>query len=347
MKPPRFWDGFWYYMHLMQKGIVGKRIVTIGGGTGGFTVNRGLHSYPVLPTAICTVFDSGGSSGMLRDEFGSLPQGDIRRCLIALADDKDDTLREMFQYRFQNGHTPTALSDHSLGNLLLLAAEKTWGPIEGIRRVSRMLGLHGQVLPISIDNAHLCAELSDGSTIVGETEIDLRPLDDERLVRRVWLEPSAVICREASEAIINADIIVLGPGDIYSSIIPNLLVDGTAEALRQSKAKVVYVANLMTKWSETRNFALPDFLKALLAYDIGREKFDAVLVNTAPIPEDLLPLYAQKDKSTPVVFKPSLGRTLSRYTKDIIADNFLSKTGLEQKLVRHDSGKLAKRIIEL
>ena len=327
--------------------IVGKKIVTIGGGTGGFTVNRGLHAYPVLPAAICTVFDSGGSSGMLRDEFGSLPQGDIRRCLIALADDKDDTLREMFQFRFTNGHTPTALSDHSLGNLLLLAAEKTWGPIEGIRRVSRMLGLHGQVLPISIDNAHLCAELSDGSTIVGETNIDLRPLEDVRLVKKVWLNPNAVICREAAEAITDADIIVLGPGDLYTSIIPNLLVDGTAQAITQSKAKLVYVANLMTKWSETRDFTLPDFLKTLTAYGIGREKFDAVLVNTAPIPVELPPLYAQKDRSSPVVFSPEMDSRLHVYTKEIVTDNFLSKTGLEQKLIRHDSGKLAKRIIEL
>lgn len=331
----------------MQTSIVGKRIVTIGGGTGGFTVNRGLHSYPVIPTAICTVFDSGGSSGILRDEFGSLPQGDLRRCLIALADDKDDTLREMFQYRFTNGDTPTALSDHSLGNLLLLAAEKTWGPIEGIRRVSRMLGLQGKVLPISIDNAHLFAELSDGTTIKGEKTIDLRPLDDERLVSRVWLEPTALICREAAEAIISADIIVLGPGDIYSSIIPNLLVGGTAEAIAQSKAKVVYVANLMTKWSETRTFTLPDFLKTLIAYGIGREKFDAVLINTTPIPEELLPLYVQKDKSSPVVFVSASEEQLRQYTKEVITDNFLSKTGLEQKLVRHDSGRLAKRIIEL
>lgn len=331
----------------MYTSIVGKHIVTIGGGTGGFTVNRGLHTYPVLPTAICTVFDSGGSSGMLRDEFGSLPQGDLRRCLLALANDQEDTLREMFQYRFTNGNTPTALSDHSLGNLLLLAAEKIWGPIEGIRRVSGILGIHGQVLPISIDNAHLYAELSDGTHIKGETTIDLRPLDDSRLVKKIWLEPNAVICREATEAILSADIIVLGPGDLYTSIIPNLLVEGTAEAITQSKAKVVYVTNLMTKWSETRNFTLADFLKTLMAYGIGRKKFDAVLINTTPIPDDLLPLYAQKDKSSPVLFEEGMETQLRDYSHNIIIGDFLSKTGLRQKLIRHDSLKLARHIIAL
>jgi len=330
-----------------MQSVVGKKIVTIGGGTGGFTVNRGLRNYPVVPTAICTVFDSGGSSGILRDEFGSLPPGDIRRCLLALADDREDTLREMFQYRFTNGHAPTALADHSLGNLLLLASEKIWGPIEGIRRLSRVLGLEGAVLPISTDSAHLCAELSDGSTIVGETTIDLRPLEDERLVKKVWLEPNAVICRDAAKAIMEADVIVLGPGDLYTSIIPNLLVSGTADAIAQSKARLVYVANLMTKWSETRDFTLEDFLKTLLSYGIGRERFDAVLINQNGIPAELLPLYAQKDKSSPVLFTKEMEANLHVYTKDIVVDNFLSKTGLEQKLIRHDSGKLAKRIIEL
>jgi uncharacterized cofD-like protein len=264
----------------MNSSLIGRRIVTIGGGTGGFTVNRGLHGYPVSPTAICTVFDSGGSSGILRDEFGSLPPGDLRRCLLALADDQEDTLREMFQYRFTNGSAPSSLSDHSLGNLLLLAAEKIWGPIEGIRRIGRVLGIQGQVLPISTDSAHLYAQLSDGLHIKGESNIDLRPLDDGRLVQRIWLEPRAYICREAANAIVNADVIVLGPGDLYSSIIPNLLVEGVADAIKRSRARLVYVSNLMTKWSETRDFTLVDFIKTIHSYNIGREKFDTVLVNT-------------------------------------------------------------------
>lgn len=332
----------------MNESVVGKRIVTIGGGTGGFTVNRGLHYYPVYPTAICTVFDSGGSSGILRDEFGSLPQGDIRRCLIALAGDEQETLRQLFAYRFENGARPSStLKDHSLGNLLLLAAEKTWGSVEGIRRVSRLLGVTGEVLPISTDNATLCAALNDGSVVEGETNIDLRPLDDERIITKIWLEPSAIISREAAEAIGRADTIVFGPGDLYSSIIPNLLVKGVADAIRNSKAQVVFVVNLMTKWSETRDFTAVDFLKTLLSYDIGREKVDAVIINDAAIPHELVELYANKDRSTPIACTPEIIEELKRYAHTVGQGDLLSRTGLSQKLVRHSVKRLARSIIEL
>lgn len=332
----------------MSDSIVGKRIVTIGGGTGGFTVNRGLHYYPVYPTAICTVFDSGGSSGILRDEFGSLPQGDIRRCLIALAGEEQETLRQLFSYRFENGARPTStLKDHSLGNLLLLAAEKTWGSVEGIRRVGRLLNVHGEVLPISTDDATLCAQLNDGTTIEGETNIDLRPLNDERLITRVWLKPGAIICREAAEAIGRADTIVFGPGDLYSSIVPNLLVKGVADAIKNSQAKVVFVVNLMTKWSETRDFSAVDFAKTLLSYDIGREKFDAIIINDTPIPHELVELYAHKDRSTPVVCTPQVVDELKKYAKAVGQGDLLSRTGLSQKLVRHSVKRLARSIVEL
>ncbi|MDO8548296.1 MAG: YvcK family protein [bacterium] len=334
----------------MARGLTDLRIVTLGGGTGGFTVNSGLRIYPVHPTAICTVFDSGGSTGILRDEFGALPQGDIRRCMLALADDKDRSLRDMFNYRFANSNGTSTLSQHSFGNLMLLAAEQLWGPIEGIRRVSSVLGVHGEVLPISVDPAHLCAELSDRSCIEGESSIDTRGLNDERTIRRVWLNPSAFICREAADALLFADIIVIGPGDLYTSIIPNLLVGGVTEVLEKSKAKVVYVANLMTKWQETRDFTAAKFVEEMCVYGIGREKFDAVLLNTSPIPPDLLALYARKDKSTPVLFDDAdttAVEELTGYTHSLIGKDLLSKAGLHQGLVRHDSAKLAKCIIEL
>ncbi len=331
----------------MHTSIVGKRVATIGGGSGGFIVNRGLHAYPVLPTAICTVFDSGGSSGILRDEFGALPQGDLRRCLVALAGGEDDTLRELFQYRFTNGHKPSALADHSLGNLLLLAAEKIWGPVEGVRRVGRVLGLSGEVLPVSIDDATLCAELDDGSTVRGETALDLRPLTDKRSIARVWLAPDALICREAAEAIMRADVIVLGPGDLYTSIIPNLLVRGVADAIAASAAKVVYVSNLMTKYAETRDYTLAHFLTTLLSYGIGREKFDAVLINTANIPRALVTRYAREEKSAPVHFASKDAKKLSVFTRKIITGDFLSSVGLAQGLIRHDSAKLARKLVEI
>src|SRR6266404_5748431 len=156
----------------MKKALADLRIVTIGGGTGGFAVNSGLKLYPVHPTAICTVFDSGGSTGVLKDEFGALPQGDIRRCLLALANDDQHLLRELFNHRFPSGNGTSSISKHSLGNLILLGAEQLWGPIEGTKIVGKLLNVHGTVLPISIDAAHLRARLCDGSTLESESTID-------------------------------------------------------------------------------------------------------------------------------------------------------------------------------
>ena len=325
--------------------MLGKKIVTIGGGTGGFTVNRGLHGYPVHATAICTVFDSGGSTGVLRDEFGSLPQGDIRRCLLALSDDANDTLRVMFNHRFaKNG---SSLSDHNLGNLLLLAAEQHWGPVEGIRRVSKVLGVQGDVLPVSINRANVCAELSDGSTVCGEGIIDTRSIDDPRTIRRVWLSPAAFITREAADAIIEADVIVLGPGDLYTSVIPNLLVSGIQDAMKRSNARLVYVANSMTKWSETRGFDVAQFVETLLAYGVGRETFDAVLINTTLPSSTLLTTYALQEKSYPVDFSPDVEMKLRGKVKKFIQGDFLNQAGVEQGLIRHDSHKLAYELVQI
>jgi uncharacterized cofD-like protein len=331
----------------MKKAIADLRIVTIGGGTGGFTVNSGLKQYPVHPTAICTVFDSGGSTGVLRDEFGALPQGDIRRCILALIDDKDHRWRTLFNHRFSNSNGTSGISKHSFGNLMLLAGESEWGRVEGIRTICEMLNVRGGVLPISIDNAHLCARLCDGSIVEGESKIDTRDLADERTITKVWLEPNAFICREAHEAILAADVVVFGPGDLYTSIIPNLLVKGVQDALACSKAKLVYVSNLMTKWQETRGFSAVQFVEAICSYGVGRDKFDAVFVNNASIPEHLIKLYAQNDKSTSVTFDADEEKKLLAFAKRVIPADFLNKNGVYQLLVRHDSATLAKCIIEL
>lgn len=331
----------------MTAQLLNRRVVTIGGGTGGFILNRGLHAYPVHQTAVCTAFDSGGSSGSLRDEFGALPQGDIRRCMLAMAGQDTETIRQLFEYRFPAGNGHSTLAEHSLGNLVLFAAEKLYGHVEGIRRMSDLLGVKGQILPVSIDNAELCAELSDGTRIRGESKIDLRPLDDDRLVKRVWLEPRANIIRPVAEAIQAADVVVLGPGDLYTSVIPNLLVAGMGEALGQSKARIVYVSNLMTKWSETRGFDAADFVEEILRYGIGRDRLDAVLVNTKPIPSRLLPHYAKTDRSEPVKCTGQVIRRLKKLTRRVIVGDFLSQSNLAKDLIRHGPGRLAKCIVEL
>jgi uncharacterized cofD-like protein len=332
----------------MADGFHDARVVTIGGGTGGFVVNSGLRAFSVHATAICTVFDSGGSTGVLRDEFGALPQGDIRRCMLALMDDKDHRWRTLFNHRFANSNGTSGLSNHSLGNLLLLGSEQAWGPIAGLRNLCQMFNVRGEVLPISLDKkVELCAMLDDGTTVVGESHIDFRSLDDTRVIERVWLEPSAIICREAADAIMNATHIVLGPGDLYTSIIPNLKVEGVPEAISRSKAKLIYVANLMTKWSETRNFELADFLRELERYDIGRDQFDAVLVNCASIPHELVELYAAKDKSSPVRCTAQTIKDAQPYTKELVQEDFLNRVALHEKLVRHDSYALARAIVRL
>ena len=326
--------------HLLQ-----RRIVTIGGGSGGFVVNRGLVQYPVAPTAICTVFDNGGSTGKLRDEFGSLPQGDIRRCMLALADGEYDTLRAIFNHRF-NGNGK-GLSEHNVGNVLLLAAEQLWGPIEGIQRVSKLLGTKGQILPISVDAADLIAELSDRSLVRGEAAIDTRSLSDKRSIVRVALEPEAFIAREAAEAIKQAEVIVLGPGDLYTSLIPNFLVKGVAESIRLSGARVVYVCNIMTKYAETNGFGVIDFVETLFRYHIGRDLLDAIIVNSAPIPDALQKVYADTEKAFPVRYEHTMDELLSLRAKQVVVADVLSEPALNQSLVRHDSAKLARVIIAL
>jgi len=324
----------------------GKKIVTIGGGTGGFVVNRGLRQYPVSPTAICTVFDSGGNTGKLRDQYGALPQGDVRRCLLALARGDDDTLRRLFAHRFErNG---SALDDYSLGNLMLLAAQHEWDAVEGIRRVASVLQVVGTVLPVSVDSAHLCAELSDGETLVGEALIDTRSLDDVRTIAQLTLDARAFACREAVEAIENAQVIVLGPGDLYTSIIPNLLVEGIAEAINSSLARLCYVPNLMTKWSETRGFGVDTFVQTLQSYGVTRP-FDAVLVNTTPISGELLALYLEKEKSEPVYLGGDVEAALlaSTAVRKFIKTNLVSASGLAARLIRHDSQLLAHAIVGL
>ena len=324
----------------------GKRIVTIGGGTGGFVVNNGLRQYPVSPTAICTVFDSGGNTGQLRDQRGALPQGDVRRCLLALANWDNETLRQLFEHRFEKNGSP--LDDYSIGNLLLLAAQKEWGVVEGIKRIASLLQVSGTVLPVSVDSAHLCAELSDGEKLIGERYIDKRSLEDDSTIVRLTLNARAFACREAVEAIQNAHMIVLGPGDLYTSIIPNLLVEGIAEAINDSLARLCYVPNLMTKWSETRGFGVDTFVRTLQSYGIKRP-FDAVLVNTTPIGDELLTHYLMEEKSEPVRLTNDVETTLlaSAAVRGFVKTNLVSASGLVAQLIRHDSQLLAHAIVGL
>ena len=254
-----------------------SRIVVIGGGTGVFTVLTGLRNYFKNLSAIVTMADEGGSTGILREDFGVLPPGDIRRALVALSKTDNKTLSALFTYRFKEGG---GLSGHSFGNLMLTALERLTGNFEtAIAEAARILSVEGSVIPVTLARTRLYVELQNGQIIKGESNIDVPKHDGCLKIKKVWLKPAAKINPNAAEAIIKANLVIIGPGDLYTSIIPNILVAGMREALRKTKAKIVYMVNLMTKFGETNGFAASDFLKEIEKY-LGRGIIDFVVVSS-------------------------------------------------------------------
>jgi uncharacterized cofD-like protein len=238
----------------------GPKIVTIGGGTGQAVLLRGLKEYTNNLTAIVTVVDDGGSSGRLRREFGGLPPGDVRQCIGALAI-AEPLMTRLLNYRFSKGD---GLEGHSLGNLMMLAMGELTGNFEsGIRELSRVLAVRGQILPSTLDSVRLCAELEDGRTISGESEVGSAGSE----IRRVYLDPEhPTAYGEASQAILDADFIVLAPGSLYSSLLPNLLVPEIAQAVANATALKLYVCNVATEPGETAHYGVDEHLSALRAH---------------------------------------------------------------------------------
>lgn len=313
-----------------------KQFVVIGGGTGSFTVLRGLKKYGVGITAVVSMFDSGGSTGMLRDEFGVLPPGDVRRCLIALAEDGDNLLRDLFNYRFDEA---CSLKGHSFGNLFLTALTQITGSeVAAIKKAGQLLHIKGNVLPVSIDHAHLGAELENGHTVVGETNIDIPKHDGNLRIKRVFIKPRAAVYSETRETILKADVIVIGPGDLYSSILPNLVVEGVASAINASKAKKVYICNLMTKWGETNDFTASEHVKEIVKYLGG--KIDYVVCNSHVVKDKkLLEKYA-REKAFPVVVDK---KAIEKLGVHVVEEHIIT----EPVLIRHDSDKLARVLVKL
>ena len=251
------------------------KVVVVGGGTGCPAVLRGLKHHPVDLTAIVTTMDSGGSSGRLRLEFNVPALGDIRRALVALSD--DDALGALSEYRFQG---ESSIDGHTLGNLTLLALMLEHGGLdEAVERLGKLLGVTGTVLPVTSDCVTLCALLKDGRTLVGEASIDLRGHSPVG-VERIYLSDPASANPKAIAALLEADAIVLGPGDLYTSVIPNLLVNGIAGAIQASNAKRIFVGNLVTKPGETEGYKLSDFLNEVLRYSGLTDWLDAVIVDS-------------------------------------------------------------------
>ncbi len=328
-----------------------KNVVVIGGGSGIFNVLKGLKNYPVKITSIVTTFDNGGSTGILRDEFGTLPQGDIRRSLVALAPDSgNSTLRDLLSFRFPKD---SSLNGHNFGNLFLQALTSISGSEVGaIKTAMDILNIKHNILPVSIDNAQLFAELENGMIIKGETNIDIPKHDGEIRIRKIFLEPEALMYREAYDAIIDADLIVIGPGDLYTSILPNMLVGGFSDAIKKSKGKILYILNIMTKWGETNGYVASHFVKTLLPY-IKRKKIDYVLCNNGKLKSSLIKQY-ESEKSEPIKIDR---KNLQKYTDRILeedvviqkyADKILSNgTTVQAEIVRHDAKKISKVIMKL
>lgn len=314
--------------------MIKKNIVVIGGGTGCFTVLSGLKKYPVNLSAIVTMTDSGGSSRILKEDFGILPPGDIRRSLVALAR-SEKLLADLFSYRFKKG----GLTGHSFGNLLIAALERITGDFEkAIEKAGQILNIKGEVIPVTLEDTNLCAILKNDQIIEGESNIDVPRHDGNMKISDVYLKPKVKANKKAISALLAADLIVIGPGDLYTSVIPNLLVGKIPEAIKKSKAKKVYVCNLMTKFGETNNFTGLDFVKEIEKYLKGKLLNFVIFNNKKPSQARILRY--EKEGAIFVRFKKEsfLGKKLR-----IIKGNFLREKGF----IRHDSSKLAKTLIKI
>lgn len=301
-----------------------RRIVTIGGGTGQFTLLTGLKTVPEAAlTAVVSMADSGGSSGRLRDELGALPPGDVLKALLALSALPGDVARDLLQHRFAAG----ALAGHTSGNMLLtMLASYSGSFLEAVRALGEMLRVQGEVLPVTTGNITLRARLQDGSVLVGETAIDVPAERFRPRIAEVWLEPNALALPQVTAAIKGADTVILGPGDLYTSVIPVLLVRGVAEALRETRARLAYICNTMTKPGETDGYTATQFVSAV-ERALGRP-VDTVVVNAAAPESEVAARYAIEG-SFPVENDLS-GR-------HIIAADLLRKA----ELARHDPERLA------
>lgn len=314
----------------------GPKVVSIGGGTGIPTLLRGLKEYTSNLSAVVTVADDGGSSGRLRSEFGILPPGDIRNSLVALAD-TEPMMEKLFQYRFTNGD---GLTGHPFGNLFILAmTEATGNFYDAVRASSQVLAIRGRVMPSTLAQVTLQAELADGSTVEGESAIGSSPARIKRVCLKASDNTPITALPDAAQAIREADLIVLGPGSLYTSIIPNLLVPGIADAIRQSRALKVYVCNIMTQPGETDGYAVSDHVKALVDH-AGYGLIDICLVNATPVPEQILRRY-QEQGAGPVGVDPKEAQRLG--VAVVQADLLETENGL----VRHNSKQVARQVMHL
>jgi uncharacterized cofD-like protein len=318
-----------------------KKVVVIGGGTGNFTVLRGLKKYPVELSAVVSMADDGGSTGILRDELGVLPPGDVRQCLVALSD-SSRLMRNLMNYRFENG----GLEGHSFGNILLSALEKVTGSFEkAIEEAGSLLSIKGKVLPVTTHKVRLKMVLNNEKMLDGEGQI-YTSSEIDKGYKSLYLEPFPKADPHAIDEIMNADLVVLGPGGLYTALIPNLLVEGVSKALRDTQATKVLVINLMNKKGQTTGFKASSYLQEIKRF-IGKDIFDFILINDGKPAHDLIEKYSEEAELVEndlsgdrVITSNLLENQMSEYgSSDVLAKH--------RTLIRHDANKLAQELMTI
>jgi len=309
----------------------GPKIVAIGGGTGLSTLLKGIKQITNNVTAVVTVGDDGGSSGRLRQEMGILPPGDIRNCIAALADD-DDIVTKLFQYRFKTGE---GLGGHSFGNLFLTAMCAITGDMfNAVKESSKVLLIRGRVLPSTLDDMRLVAKMDDGSVVKGESNI---PEAGKRIISLSTIPENCRALEDVLVAIRDADLIILGPGSLYTSVIPNILIKDIAKEILKSSAKKIYISNIMTQPGETDGYSVSDHIKAIFKHAGGQKLFDAVLINSE-MPENLALKYKQA-KSHPAVIDID---EIKKLGVQVVTNKLIQNNN--EGLVRHSPKRLARAI---
>lgn len=315
-----------------------KKATVIGGGTGTFVVLSGLKQLSVDLAAVVSMMDSGGSTGRLRDQLGVLPPGDVRQCLVALSE-ATDLWRKLFVYRFDQGD----LKGHTFGNLFLSALEKVSSNYDEVMETAEyVLKTKGKVYPVTYEKTHLCVEYANGTVVKGEGNIDENN-HEHSAIAKAYLEPDVSANQKAVDRIMDSDIIIVGPGDLYTSIIPVFLVSGVVHAIQQSSAKVVYIMNLMTKSGQTSTYTAKQHVKDLTQY-MGRSP-DIVLYNTAPIPPDALAWYEKQNEQLVINDLQGDGFSGTVIDEDLLDTTLQIKNGadtLTRSIIRHDSQKIAR-----
>ena len=320
-----------------------SKVTIIGGGTGSFTMLTGLRNYPDLNlAAIVAMTDDGGSSGLLRDEQGALPPGDTRQCLVALSE-SEEIWRQLFNLRFGEG----SLKGHNFGNIFIAGLQQVTGNFEtALELAGKILQARGEVIPVTLDDVRLAAKTPNGEIIIGEHQIDLK----EKPIESLYFKPVPEPNPRAIRRILNSDLIIICPGDIYTSILPNLMINGIADAIKDSKAMKIYVCNIMTQKMHTANFRVIHFVEKIEEY-LGEHIFDHVIFNSQKPHPDFLGSYAQEGEYPVMYFPEDFQNKKTQFIGHDLLSQKIPKIDkadeLNRALIRHDPYKTASILYRL